>query len=146
MTVAALILIGVGILIIFGGVSAYGNGQATHNWTQVPAVILESRVHEYWDDTTMYEPIIRYRYSYAGKLHESDRLKLTGITGSSHPSYAEQIVGRYPAGASVTVYVNPREPKKTVLEAGSNAVFHGFLILFGLPFLAAGLALLYVAA
>ena len=81
-------------------------------WIGIPGEILESRV---LNTAEGYLPAIRYEYNFEGNRRENSMFKSVVITSNSRiPS--ERVVNRYPAGAKVTVYVNPNNPSDSVLE------------------------------
>jgi len=75
---------------------------------------------------------VRYRYTVGQKTYEGDDIAFGG-QGHTTRLLAEQIVAKYPAGAQVEVFYNPKRPSQAVLEAKS-AVSAGFwiaVIVFG---------------
>jgi len=58
---------------------------------------------------------IRYQYQVSGKSFEGKRIKFGGQGGMTRVM-AEQLVAKYPAGAAVDVYYDPRSPAKSALE------------------------------
>jgi hypothetical protein len=64
--------------------------------------------------TAVNVPDIAYAFSVAGQSYRGQRVSLGDISGS----FAEEAVRRYPVGAKVTVYYDPRDPTDCVLERG----------------------------
>src|SRR6185295_5200980 len=69
---------------------------------------------------------VRYRYTVGQKTYESDDIAFGG-QGHTTRLLAQQIVAKYPAGAQVQVFYNPKRPSQAVLEAKS-AVAGGFYV------------------
>jgi hypothetical protein len=95
---------------------------AASSWAQAPAVILSSRVETGTtsdadgDETTWYRPQIHYSYTHNGVQYEGQRLRF-GKSKTSAQKRVEEAVAKYPAGAQVTVRVNPQKPSEATLEA-----------------------------
>lgn len=82
-----------------------------------------------------YRPVIEYDYEVAGaKLHGDQRRAWEiGLSGTSARRAVQRIVGRYPAGQTVTVYYSPTDPQHSVLEPGIAGIEH-VAALFAMPF------------
>jgi hypothetical protein len=61
--------------------------------------------------------VIDYEFLHHGRAFKSSRRRM-GNYASGLSADAEAITSRYPAGSSVTVFVNPNNPEKSVLEYG----------------------------
>lgn len=72
--------------------------------------------------------MVRYRYRAAGKDHEGDRLAF-GAKALMTQAAAEAVVARYPVGAKVKVYFDPRHPARSVLERKSATPFAHYVFL-----------------
>lgn len=62
------------------------------------------------------KPVIRYSYTVDGVEYESDRYSSTVARGSSF--WDKEVINKYPAGSAITVYYNPENPAKSVLDRG----------------------------
>jgi hypothetical protein len=93
--------------------------QAARNWHKIEGVITVSEVDQppahVSDDLDDATPIIRYRYRAGGQELESDQVAIGGQPLMTRV-LAGKLVGRYPVGAHVDVYVDPNNPKRTLLE------------------------------
>jgi hypothetical protein len=69
--------------------------------------------------TTMFMPVVEYRYSVGGVDQLSRSIRLSGETSGSK-AYAEGIAAKYPGGASVKVYYDPDKPDSSALQTPSN--------------------------
>jgi Protein of unknown function (DUF3592) len=87
-------------------------------WIRIPGAVLESRI---LNTAEGYLPTIRYEYNFEGDRHENSMFKSL-VTASSSRSSSERVIRRYPAGANVTVYVNPNNPSDSVLEPMDSEV------------------------
>jgi hypothetical protein len=127
-------LAGAGIL--FGLiVPMWANWWSAKSWAEVPGEVIWSRIKTHkGDDSTTYSAHVFYRYEFGGTTHRSDRYSFSKVNGS-HASAREKLAN-YPAGATVSVFVDPEHPEKSILrrELGGAAWFS----LFPLPFLAVG--------
>lgn len=102
----------VGVPGVFVMLRTLKSAQSESSWSRVPGVVLESRI---LNTSEGYLPTIRYEYMFEGNKHENSIFKSVVSTSSSR-SPSERVIGHYPAGASVTVYVNPSNPSASVLE------------------------------
>ena len=111
--------------------------QAARNWDKVEGIITVSRVdrppQHFSDDLNDATPIIRYRYRAGGQDMENDRVAIGGQAMMTRV-LAGKLVGRFPLGAHVDVYVDPKDPKQAVLEPAelrNLTALTGFTIVFG---------------
>jgi hypothetical protein len=92
---------------------------APRKWSKVAGTIVSSRVDVtqtgYGDKT--FAPVVEYEYRFNEQAFKSSRRRLRHFS-SGQSVDAEAICARYPAGSSVTVFVNPSRPEKSVLEYG----------------------------
>lgn len=107
--------------------------RACLHWPSVAGQVIESRVDD--EHLEMMKPVLRYRYEVTGQTYVGFRVAFSGY-GAGRPAM-EQLIQPYPAGASVTVYYDPRNPASAVLDntARSDWVFW---LLFGVGFLVLG--------
>lgn len=92
---------------------------------EVPARIIASGVHRtthrsggsrHSSHRTRYHAKVAYQYDYAGRTWHSDWVTFDGQPSFTSYSRAEATVKRYPAGQTVTCWVNPDAPWQAVLE------------------------------
>lgn len=62
---------------------------------------------------------VRYRYRVGNKEYESRRIRFGGQARTSALA-ADEIVAKYPRGATIDVYYNPKSPAQAVLEPGNS--------------------------
>ena len=126
------------MVFVFALVKGYGRANETREWTEVPMKITKAEVFEeqLGMSPTEYRPIIEYAFTYQGKPATGAGIKRTeGFT--KHKSKAQRAVDRYPVGSEGTCFVNPLNPKQTVLKHNTRAVlytvwFPGLFVIAGL--------------
>jgi Protein of unknown function (DUF3592) len=112
-------------------------------WVEVPATVVASYLQ--WSDMgsgrrsggSSSRQRVLYRYQFEGREHLSNRTKVLEIYRRNRRGEPDrELVRRYPAGTSMSVFVDPREPWRAVMdrEFGWSGVF----LLFPLPFVALG--------
>jgi hypothetical protein len=82
-------------------------------WLPVPGRIVESRVDQGYRGGKTAR--IRYTYQHQGVTFESRRIAPFEFW-SNVSSAADNFVEKYPSGQTLTVYINPNDPKEAVLE------------------------------
>jgi hypothetical protein len=94
--------------------------RATLAWPATAGRIVESRVEQKHlpgdRPNVRFAPRITYEYTVDGRSYRSERLAFREVFWSLAPQAATVKVARYPAGAEVTVYYDPRHPDEAVLE------------------------------
>ena len=114
-----------------------GQMQAARSWDKIEGVITVSNVDQppehVSDDLNDATPVIRYRYRAGGQDLESDQVAIGGQPLMTRV-LAGKLVGRYPVGAHVDVYVDPNNPRQTLLEPAelrNVSALTAFAIVFG---------------
>jgi len=133
-----LLIATMGLIFVFALVKGYGRATETRDWTEVPMKITKSEILEQQvgSSPNEYRPIVEYAFSYDGKPSTGAGIKRTeGFT--KHKSKAQRIVDRYPVGSDGTCFVNPQNPRQTVLKHNTKAVlytvwFPGLFVIAGL--------------
>ena len=113
------------------------------DWKRVPATVVRSEVASEWHSGSRghpghysYRPYVVYAYDAGdGARRESDRYAIGGVGGSSNRGRAESIVAAYPAGLETAAWVDPGDPKASVLADPTAAPAWRSLV----PVLIAGL-------
>lgn len=138
-------------LVLFG-VATFGYLKATSStdWPTTAARITKSAIDQsttrvkYQGVKAYFTPVIRYEYSVDGRVYVSDRFTTSFPEGSTNKSWANEMIARYPVGATISAHYNPDDHKYAVLETGLSSentfsiVLSIFLILFGLVLLVVG--------
>jgi Protein of unknown function (DUF3592) len=123
--------------LLFRLVRLLGQRRSASTWSKVDGVITTSEVDlppsHVSDDETDATPVIRYRYRIEGNDLEGDRIGI-GEVAMTTRLLAMQQAARYPLGAHVDVYVNPKNPKRALLEPRAQNDIAGtvvFAVVFG---------------
>lgn len=108
--------------------------QVARDWPQASGVIVASTTLRQYAGRgrSAVTPIIEYEFTHDGRSFRSSHWRLFNFSVGNSIS-AGAVRSRYPVGHSVTVYVNPRNPMKSVLErqpSWLSWVPFGFAILF----------------
>lgn len=113
------------VFVLIGGVFLYyGNqelssAQSMADWARTEGQIISSSVEStQYGTSRTYHALIVYEYRSGGRVFHGTRLTL-----ADHPfrraADAQAVVHRYPVGRTVTVYYDPFNATKSVLEPGS---------------------------
>lgn len=78
----------------------------------------------------VYRPRVQYRYTVAGQSYSCQQITL-GVTVASGQARAQGIAARYPTGAHVMAYYDPRNPGRAFLEYSLSAPVFGFALAVG---------------
>ncbi|MGV1014896.1 MAG: DUF3592 domain-containing protein [Methyloceanibacter sp.] len=136
-------LLAVAFLVVFGAIGGYliyaglknrRLAQASELWPMAGGTVLGAEVttRTYRNPkarttTTTYAPQIRYAYRVTGTDYESAVIRF-GDLESGNSKFAEELVAKYPAGATVAVRYDPESPERAALEtvsAGGTQVWTG---------------------
>lgn len=130
-----------GALLLGMALRNIARGTASRNWPETSGTILRTFVSVQTDSEGAkgYTPSIEYEYIVEGSRHKGTRLQY-GQVGSWSREHAERTIAAYAAGTSVRVFVNPRNPKDSVLLSGTSWG-NLFLAMAGIVFLGAGFML-----
>ncbi len=91
-------------------------------WPTVEGRIIESKVHRWGTDASgdvSYDAIIQYTYTVDSAVHQNNIISY-GMGARGNRQRAQQIVSRYPRGATRRVYYHPDRPEISVLEPGTG--------------------------
>jgi hypothetical protein len=120
-----------GLAILFTGIRTYQRSKQAANWMTVTGMVTTSKVINPMGNERKQYAHIEYEYSVLGTSYVSNKINFAQLSGFNDTALgtAEEKVKKFPAGRSVTVYYDPQEPQRAVLEIGGNS---GLLILGGL--------------
>ncbi len=112
---------GMGAFILLVGFAQHRQALAMQTWVPAPGTVIRAETYSYtqWKDGIQhryYAPRVTYRYMVNGRQYEGDRLNPAAQSAWNRPGLAERKLQKYPEGASVTVYYNPKAPAESVLE------------------------------
>ena len=115
------VFVAVGLGLLIGGGITYRNATATQSWPTANGVITFAEIYESRDeDGTSYGLNVSYRYAVNDTPYTGTRISLTDY--SSSRSYAQGLLEKYNVDTPVTVFYDPADPAKSVLETGANWV------------------------
>lgn len=127
--IAPVILILVGLLFVIIGFILTLRAKAASKWPTTTGVMLKSELVERTTKQrtsnhqirtyTSYEPLVEYQYTVDGQNLTGKRLAF-GLTRLPLEK-AQELVKKYPVGAQVPVYYNPRKVKDSRLEVTAAA-------------------------
>jgi len=116
----------VGIGIVSYAYTLYSKSRAAADWPTTTGRIVSSAVDSYRSrsgsgsssrTTTMYRAEISFQYTVKGRSYVSDQVSF-GDHSSSTSGGIREIVNRYPAASTATVYYDPADPATAILEPG----------------------------
>ncbi|MEM9381905.1 MAG: DUF3592 domain-containing protein [Planctomycetota bacterium] len=114
---------------------------AQERFEPTPATVVESRIDASSDgDGTSYLPFIQYRYEVGGAEFVGERYSFSDW-GLPSERVARETVDRFPAGAEITAYVDPREPDRSILDIEGES-YPTIAVLLLTPFHCVGLFVL----
>lgn len=124
-----------GLIFFFWAIPTMHNAFASRSWPSVEGKVTTSQLITDTDSDGVktYKAGIAYEYSIHGEMQKGVRVGFSDY-GSSNISHAQSILTKYPIGAQVDIYYNPKSVQMAVLEPGVEFS----------TFLAAGLGLLCV--
>lgn len=143
---AAMVL--VGAIVLLGAIRLRSRGRQILKWPTVTGKVISSEMASRGEaaggSKVTAQATVRYAYRVDGKPYESERIRSAPDGNRQRPGEAEEILARYPIGSRVSVHYDPEQPATAALEAeatGRTAT----LAMFGLAFLAIGVAVIVLA-
>jgi hypothetical protein len=152
--------LGAGCLIVFAlpfaGFGAFMAGlvvgdlwtwSAVQSWVPTPAELLkaEARENHGSDGGTTYRAVAEYRYEFAGKTYDNDRVTIhsgSDNIGTYQRDRGRELVQLKNDGKPVTCYVNPESPSEAILFRDLRPGYVAFKGMFGLVFGGVGFGLI----
>jgi hypothetical protein len=67
-------------------------------------------------NSTIFTPRIRFKYSVENKEYESDKITWGGTWGSNSGNYCEVMLKAYPTGKKLDVYYDPKKPNDCIIQ------------------------------
>ena len=86
-------------------------------WPSTEGLILVSEVRDEGGENG-WRAHVSYRYEVGGRLYESSRIAVAVEYGRESLHAHQELAARFPVGAQVTVYYNPRNPADAGLIKG----------------------------
>lgn len=120
LTLGIFITIGAGL--VLWGWNILQTAKASAAWPTTDGRVTRSEVSHSTDADSgdSYSPEVTYQYQVAGVAHQNNVIKF-GENAYSSRRKAEGIASGYPVNARVTVYYDPAQPERSVLEPGVTA-------------------------
>jgi hypothetical protein len=96
--------------------------------SQIETVKQERRAIERTDDYRVEHLLtLNYNYSMGGKAYQGTRILATGPNVFNDHQGAQSMMERFPVGATVPVYVNPKNPADACLITGAGLPIRAYL-------------------
>ena len=133
------------IFVILAVVQFLKARKAAKSWLTTPGTIISSIVETRrerdmdGDRHTYHEPKVTYKYQVNELTYQGEAVGFGRST--VRQSKAAQVVARYRQGDPVTVYYDPADPAKAVLEARSVSAVN--ILVLGIVFIALGVGLFF---
>lgn len=112
---------------------------AMQSWPSTRGVIRSSRIEI--TAYGLYKPTIEYTFTLGDRQIAGKRRKLFE-QATNNRVWADTVVGRYPIGSSVTVYYDPNDPRRCVVDRENTLTLGAIFAIIGLSLSAFGLAIL----
>ena len=139
---------------LWGAGSLAADGAASEHWTETKGRVVASGVETRRDvgatdgpaAPRRYEhrPAVRYTYTAGGATYTADRVRFgenTAERGEGARARAQAEADRYPEGQDVSVFYDPDDPSRAVLEPGRQST--PWILIVGLLASGMGVALLW---
>jgi hypothetical protein len=130
-----------GLVMWLFGFAMRKRASAAGSWPKVSGRITKSVVDEFRGrinsdspTTTLYRPLIAFSYEYNGIKYAGSQVSLGLKVTASSAAFAKSIVAKYPAGKTISIYVNPANPSESVLSPGTGGAW--FVLAIGTGILA----------
>jgi len=142
----SLLFLGLGVGMLLWARSTRKKAQASQAWPIAAGAVVSSEVKVErntnsmdgeMQETVSYRPAVSYRYAVGGVEHTGSRI--TFGPASYTKGSAETMAGKYPAGASLSIFYNPQKPEEGVLETKASG--STLLTIGGIVFLLVGVSL-----
>lgn len=84
-------------------------------WVPAPATVVSTDITTVRsNDGATYRPVVTYQYTVNGAQYTSQRL--APLTTSASRRWAQSVIDRYPNGASVTAWYDPKHPANAIID------------------------------
>ena len=103
--------------------AATSNPTGSH-WREVSGVITKSEVEFCGED---YRPVVEYTYEVDGVTYKGDTIA-KGLVTFNWKGPAARMIEKFPVGATVPVFVDPKNPRQSALHSHFDKNLPIFLI------------------
>jgi hypothetical protein len=141
----SIIVVILGTILCLFALSAYSAGNAAKEWPTVTGKIVQSYVTESTTEegSAFYAPHVMYNYTVNRVGYYSTQITPFN-KGFSNPSYASEMVAKYPVGQTVVVMYEPGHPENSLLESDPG-IYADLFMIAGLAIIALGVMLAIIA-
>jgi hypothetical protein len=141
-TICSGVIFLVGLAIVLSGVMTYRKSNQASHWLPAQGRIKTSEVTRTTGGKIQYYAHIEYEYTAQGMNYSSNNVTFAQLMGiaDTGQSAAQEKVKKFPAGSTVTVFYDPNDPRRAVLQKGGDS---GILILGGI-FIAFAVLILFL--
>ncbi len=121
-------MLGGGIALFFG-VNAIFEGYQSNTWPVVQGIVVESDIQKNYSPKhgRVYKPDVNYQYTFKGVSYLGNRIHPINYSSDSISS-VNKLLAKYPVDMDIEVFVNPKDPTKSLLESGAG--YQAYLLLF----------------
>lgn len=130
----------IGLAIALSGVMTYRKSNQTSKWVSMQGTIKTSEVTRTSGSDVQFYAHIVYEYTVLGMNYSSSNVTVAQLMGieDTTSTAAQEKVKKFPAGSTVTVYYDPKDPRRAVLQKGGDSslfILGGFFMLFAIVML-----------
>lgn len=126
-----LLFVGFGVVLIAIGVTSYRKTKITESWPSTQGTVYRTNIRKYNDEGTIrFAPEVSYEYRVGDELYRSTVIRPEVFVSFLDENEAKQFLRSYAVGSKVSVFYDPKNPGKAVLEAKSAPVLH-FVTIMG---------------
>ncbi len=132
----------IGLSIMALGWKTYRKSSRVASWLTTTGIVTVSEVIRSMGSELKYSAHIVYQYSVNGVSYSSNKITPAELMDIADTGQNEAVakVKKYPLQSTVTIYYDPQDPQRAVLEKGGDAS----LFFLGAFFLAFALAIFFV--
>lgn len=110
--------LGIGLIIF--GLFTLREASRSRGWATVEGRVVSANVNVFTGKSgTTWRPIVIYSYSVGGIRFMSSRIAFHPVAAADRAG-AAKVAAQYPAGRTIPVFYDPRDPEQAVLEPGGN--------------------------
>lgn len=118
--------------------------QKSRYWSRTTGKVIWAQVEsEMSEDGKVFFPKILYRYKVNGQRYDGDRIYFGDVNRSEDSIEAEIILEKRRPDDEVTVFYDPSNPRRAVLERGTGPSVNRYMR-WGLAFAAFGIAAIFI--
>lgn len=129
----------VGLGIVLSGVRTYTRSKQISNWLITTGTVKVSEVKRSGGTKIEYHDRIIYDYTVMGTDYTSNTVTVADLMGivDNGLAAAQAKVQKFPAGSTVTVYYDPEDPRRSVIQKGGDSslfILGGIFMVVGIVF------------